>query len=69
MTDSFHCCGSSSLFQIEVNMCISECNILPPAWISSARIWSLPGDLYHLRFSIVISASKELGTDTNGSAV
>jgi hypothetical protein len=35
-------------------------NISPPAWISSAGIPSLPGDLYLFKFSIAISTSKGL---------
>jgi hypothetical protein len=52
MKGSFHCCGSSSLFQIElISLWISEDNVLPAALISSARISSVPGDLYLSSFS------------------
>jgi hypothetical protein len=43
--------------------------VLPHAWINSAAVRSIPGDLYIYDFSIVISISKELGSGTNGSAV
>jgi len=33
---------------------IPECNVLPHAWISSAGIWSKPGDLYLFSFPIAI---------------
>jgi hypothetical protein len=36
--DSFHCCGNSSLFQIElVSLWISKRDALPPAWITSTE--------------------------------
>jgi hypothetical protein len=35
-------------------------NVLPPAWISSARIWSVLVNLYLFSFPIAISASEEL---------
>jgi hypothetical protein len=41
----------------------------PPAWISSAGISSLPGDVYLFNFAIATSTSKGLGSGTNGSAV
>jgi hypothetical protein len=52
-----------------MSLWISDCNISPPAWISSAGIWSLPGDLYFFNFAIAISTSEGLGSGTNGSAV
>jgi len=36
---------------------MSERNMLPPAWITSARISSVPVDLYLFTFSIAISTS------------
>jgi len=37
--------------------------------ISSAGIWSVPGDLYLFSFSIAISISEALRTGTSGCAV
>jgi hypothetical protein len=46
-TDSFHCCGSSSLFLIELmNLWISEHDVLPPAWSISDGILLVFGNLY-----------------------
>jgi hypothetical protein len=36
-TDFFHCCGNSSLFQIKIILWITERNVLPAAWTSSAE--------------------------------
>jgi len=52
-----------------MSLWISERNILPPAWIISAGMWSIPVDLYLFSFSIVISILKRLGSDIIGSAV
>jgi hypothetical protein len=47
VTHSFDWSGSSSLLQIKLmSLWISDCNVSPPAWKSSARIWLVPGDLY-----------------------
>jgi hypothetical protein len=40
---------------------IADSNISPPAWISSAEIWSLPGDLYFFNFAMAISTLRRLG--------
>jgi hypothetical protein len=37
-----------------MSLWISDSNISPPAWISSAGIWSLSGDLYFFNFAIAI---------------
>jgi hypothetical protein len=42
---------------------------IPPAWISSAGIWSEPGAWYLFIFLIATSTSAALGCGTNGSAV
>jgi hypothetical protein len=69
MIDSYSS-GNSSLFQIElINLCISERNVLPPALISSAGIWSILGDLYSFSFYIAIWNWNALGSGTMGSAV
>jgi len=47
---------------------ISELHVLPHAWISTARILSIPGHLYLFSFTVTISTLKELGSATNGSA-
>jgi hypothetical protein len=61
--------SNSSLFRIELtSLWIADSNILPPAWISSARILPLPGDLYFFNFAIAISTSIRLGPGTNDSA-
>jgi hypothetical protein len=58
---------SSSLFQTElISLWISEHNALPPAWISSARTWSI---LYLFSISTAISTFKQLKSSINGSAV
>jgi hypothetical protein len=47
LTDSFHSTGSSSLFQIAIiSLWIAPRIVLTPALISSAGIWSIPGDLW-----------------------
>jgi len=44
--DPFHCSGNSSLFQIElISLRIVARIVLSPAYINSAGIWSVPGDL------------------------
>jgi len=49
---------------------ISEHNVLPPTWISSAGIRSVPVDLYFPSFSIAIYTSRRLDySATNGLAV
>jgi hypothetical protein len=53
--DSFHWSGNSSLFQIALMS-----NILPPAWISSAAIWSLPGDFCSFFSAIANSTGDSL---------
>jgi hypothetical protein len=68
--DSFCWSGNSSLFQIEfMSLLITDTNISPPAWYSSAEIWSLPGDLYFFSFAMEISNLRWLGPGTSGSAV
>jgi hypothetical protein len=52
-----------------MSLWISQHNISSLDWISSARIRSLPGDLYRFNFAIPISTSKGLGSGTNGSTV
>jgi hypothetical protein len=70
MINSCHYSGNSSLFQIEfISLWISEWIVLPPAFISSDGSRSVPGDLCHLSFSVAISISEALGSDTSGSAV
>jgi hypothetical protein len=44
-------------------------NYSTPALISSAGIWSIPGDLLLFSFSIANSTSVALGSGTSGSAV
>jgi hypothetical protein len=62
---SLYSCGSPFIFQIELkSLWISEHNVLPPAWICSTRILSVPGDLCTFSYSIVISTSKELVSGT-----
>jgi hypothetical protein len=57
---------SFSFFQVElVCLWILELIVLPPALISSAGIWSVPGDLWLFICSIVVSSSKALGLDTS----
>jgi hypothetical protein len=56
-------------FLIPNSLWISDCNVSPPSWTISSRIWSLFGDLYFLNFAIVISNSKGLGSGTSSSAV
>jgi hypothetical protein len=58
-----------SIFQIKLCLWILVCNVSLPAWIICAGISSLPGDLYLFHFATIISASIELGSGTNGSAV
>jgi hypothetical protein len=41
-----------SYFKQLMSLWISDYNVSPPAWISSAGIWSLPGDLYSFNFYI-----------------
>jgi hypothetical protein len=54
----YHAC-SSSLLHIELmSLWISCHNVSPFAWINSAGIWSLPGDLYFFNFAATISTSK-----------
>jgi len=56
------------LVQLElISLWISGRNILPPALISSARIWSIPGNLCLFIFSTTIS--KALGSGTSDSVV
>ena len=63
-------CWNSSLFQVQlVSLCISECTALPPVWISSGEIWSLPGNLYVFDFSVAVSTSKASGLVSSGSAI
>jgi hypothetical protein len=38
-----------------MSLWIEDSNILPPAWISSAGIWSLPGDFYFSNFAIAMA--------------
>jgi hypothetical protein len=64
VTDSFPFRSNSSLQQIK----LLECNILPPACISSAGIRSVSGGLYLSSFGITSLASKELGSRIVGSA-
>jgi hypothetical protein len=67
MVDSFH---SFSFFQIEViSLWISKQIVLPSALISSAGIWSIPGDLWLFSLSIANSTLEALGSGTSGSAV
>jgi hypothetical protein len=47
----------------------SDHNISPPAWIISAGIWAPLGDLCFFYFLISNSASKAVGSGTNGSSV
>jgi len=47
----------------------SEHHVLLAAFISSAEIWSVYGDLYPLNPSLAVSTSKGLGSGTNGLAV
>ena len=69
MINSFPSSSNSFLFQIEfISLWISERIALPPALISSAGIWSIPGDLCLFSFSIANSTSKALGSGTSGSA-
>ena len=61
--DPFHSSGNSSLFQIEIiSLWIAQRIVLRPALISSAGIWSIPGDLWFFSFSIANSTSKALGS-------
>jgi len=61
--DSFHSSGSFSFFQIEViNLWISKQIVLPLALISSAGIWSIPGDLWLFSLLIASSTSAALGS-------
>jgi hypothetical protein len=46
-----------------------DSNVSLPAWISSAGIWTLPGDLDSFNYAIKISTSKVLVPGINGSAV
>ena len=70
MIDSFHSAGNCSLFQIElISLRISERIVLLPTVITSAGIWSVPGDLCLFSPAIAISNSKALGSDSCGSAV
>ena len=63
MIDSFYSSGNSSLFQIEIiSLWIAQHIVLPPALINSAGIWSIPGDLWLLSFSIANSTSNSLGS-------
>jgi hypothetical protein len=68
--DSFHWPSSSCLFHIQwMSLWITDTNVSPPAWISCAGIWSLPGDLYFSYIAISVSTSKWLGLGTSSSAV
>jgi hypothetical protein len=59
--DSFHLLGSFFLFQTELmSLWIPDSNVSPPAWIGSARIWSLQGSLYFFNFAVAISSSRIL---------
>ena len=70
MIDCFYSSGISSLFQIElISLWVSERNVLSSALISSAGIWSIPGDLFLFSLSIAISTWKALGSSTSGYAV
>ena len=63
---SFHSSGNYSLFKIElVSLWISDWIVLIPA----PEIWSIPGDLCLFSFSMAISTSKTLGSDTSGSVL
>jgi hypothetical protein len=43
MTDSIRCYGNYFLFRIELlSLWISERNVLLPAWVNSAKIYSVP---------------------------
>jgi hypothetical protein len=52
-----------------MNLWISDRDGSPFALISSAVIWSVPGDLYLFNVSIAIPISKEDDAGTNGSSV
>jgi hypothetical protein len=52
-----------------MSLWITDTNVSPPAWYSSAGIWSLPRDLYFFSFAIEIWTSRWLGPGTSGSAV
>ena len=70
MIDSFHPSGSFSLSQIEViSLWISKHNVLPTTLISSAGIWSIPGDLWLFSLSIASSTSEALESGTSGFAI
>jgi hypothetical protein len=45
------------------------CNIHSAVWISSAGIWSVPGDLYLLSYRVAISSPKELVSGAIGSCL
>ena len=66
--DSFHSSGNSSLFQTElVSLWMSQQTVLPPALISSAGIWSIPGDLLlSFSFSVAFLNSKALSSAKSG---
>jgi hypothetical protein len=57
------------LLQLFTSLCISGRHVLPTAWITSARILWVPGDLYLISLSIAISTSKQLCTSTNASVI
>jgi hypothetical protein len=52
-----------------LSLWISELNVLLPAIIISAIMWSVPGYLYLFNFLVVISTLEELETATNVSNV
>jgi hypothetical protein len=43
-----------------ISLWITEYDVLPPAYVNSARMLSLPGNLYLFRFLIVVPTLKEL---------
>jgi hypothetical protein len=52
ITVSFHCSVYSTLFETESkSLWISERNVLRPAWISPAVMWSVPANLYLVRYN------------------
>jgi len=60
---SFHRWGIPSLFQTQlVSLWISEHTIPLPEWISSARAWPVPDDLFLFKFSITVRTANPLGS-------
>lgn len=60
---SFQCRSISFLFQTQlVSLWISEHTIPLPEWISSARAWTIPDDLYLFKFSVTVRTPKLLGS-------